>query len=161
MRLDDLKKESSRWEQAGIIGTEQRSRILALYPEKKSGIAGLVFAGIGAVLIGTGIILVFAVNWGKIPVPLKLALAFLPLSLAIAYAAWTILRRYGSAAFRETSGIFLALGVYAAIALIGQTFHDSRDLYAFILACTLLTLPGAYLLRASGAAAIYTVGAIY
>ena len=174
MRIDELKKESKRWEQKDIINAEQRNRILAMYPEKTSNVGGLIFAGLGALLIGAGIILVFAFNWERMPVPLKLCIAFLPLSLAIAYAAFTILRRgtpapgpgadsrrYGSAVFRETAGIFLALGIYSALALIGQTFHSNHELPEYVLACSIMVLPCAYLLKSLGAAAIYCAGAIF
>ena len=161
MRIDELKKESKRWEQEDIINADQRKRILALYPEKTSRVGGIIFAGLGALLIGAGIILIFAFNWDTIPVPLKLCLAFLPLSAAIAHAARTILKHSGSAAFRETAGIFLALGVYAALALIGQTFHSGRSLPVFVLACSVMVLPGAYVLQSLGAAAIYSAGAIF
>ena len=177
MRFNELKKESKIWEQEGIIDTGQRNRILAMYPEKTSNVGGLIFAGLGALLIGSGIILVFAFNWEMMPVPLKLCVAFLPLSLAIAYAAFTILKRgspacepvvrgagsgrYGSALFRETAGIFLALGIYSALALIGQTFHSNRELPDYVLACSIMVLPCVYLLKSTGAAAIYCAGAIF
>ena len=161
MRTDELKKESKRWEQEGIISADQRNRLLAMYPEKVSSVGGLVFAGLGALLIGAGIILVFAFNWGRMPVPLKLFIAFIPLLSAIAYAARTILRRYSSGVFRETAGIFLAMGIYSALALIGQTFHSNRELPEFVLACSIMILPCAYLLKSLGASAIYCAGAIY
>ncbi|GHV64503.1 hypothetical protein AGMMS49587_17030 [Spirochaetia bacterium] len=162
MKTETLKKEIERWEAEGIITADQRKRILSLYPENRSGAPVMViFAVIGSVLVGAGIILIFATNWYKLPVPAKLSLAFLPLTLACVLGAYTVLRRYSSAAFREASGMFISLAVFAAVALVGQTFHTPRDLPVYILACVLLTLPGIYLLQAHGIAAIYVAGAAY
>ena len=141
MRIDLLKKESKRWEQEGIIDVGQREKILSLYPEKTSNAAAVIFAAVGATLIGAGIILIFAFNWDSISVHFKLCISFLPLLLSIAFSAWTILRRFHSAVFRETAGIFLSLGIYASISLISQTFHDQSDIDIFILTCSLAILP--------------------
>ncbi len=78
-----LKSESERWVREEIISTDQATRIQALYRPAKSveAPAGLswglvVFFGIGAVVIGLGVILLFAYNWAAIPKAGKLALVF-------------------------------------------------------------------------------------
>jgi uncharacterized membrane protein len=77
-----LKTESERWVREGIVSSEQAGRIRGLYPASASTApAGLswgliVFFGIGAVVVGLGIILLFAYNWSAIPKAGKLALVF-------------------------------------------------------------------------------------
>jgi uncharacterized membrane protein len=157
-----LNDESGKWEREGVITPEQRRRILAFYPQSEASSPLLsLFAVIGTLLIGSGVILLFAMNWYRIPATVKLALAFLPLLLAMGLGGYTLLRRETSRPFRESSALLLSLAVFAAIALIGQTFHTPSDLREYFLTCVLLTLPGVYLFDARAAAGLYTIGAAY
>src|SRR5690606_8665033 len=61
-----------------IISQDQAAQIRALYPPSASGRSwGLIlFSGLGAVVIGLGVILLLAYNWAEIPKFGKLALVF-------------------------------------------------------------------------------------
>lgn len=61
--------EIKRWTEDKIISSEQAASIRALYPEPPTTLSWglIVFSGIGAVVAGLGIILVFAHNWHAIP----------------------------------------------------------------------------------------------
>lgn len=157
-----ITKESNRWVTEGIISPEQRERIQARYPEtQESSPLFLLFAVIGSLLIGAGIILLFATNWWKLPVVLKIMLAFLPLLMAQGLCVYTLLRKYHAISFRESAVVLLSLSFFAATALIGQVFHTPSDLKSYILVCILFTLPGVYLFRAKTAMAIFIGGAIF
>lgn len=124
-------------------------------PEDK--IKGVItaFAVIGAVLIGLGIILIFAYNWNDLPKLVKVGLSFVPLVASLALSYFAVTKRAASAAWREGMAIFWSLSVGATIALISQTYHLSGDMSQFLLIWLLLALPVIYIMDAVVAAAVY------
>ena len=111
--------------------------------------AMVLFGILGAVLIGGGIILLLAHNWDQLSRPARMVVAFAPLVLSQALAFWMLWTDRGTTVWRETVGTFLALMVGACIALISQTYNLGGDFAEFMLVWTLLSLPVAYLLRAT------------
>jgi len=88
-----LAEQLEQWLARGIISVEQAARIRALYPEpgRRAPWGAIVFSGIGAAVIGFGIILLFAYNWHAIPKAGKLGIVFG--SLLAAHAAGVMLMR--------------------------------------------------------------------
>lgn len=76
-----LLTEIDRWKSEGIVSPEQADRLRARYAAPADAVPWglLVFATAGAVVIGLGVILLFAYNWDGIPKFGKLALVFLAL----------------------------------------------------------------------------------
>lgn len=162
MKRDMLNKEAARWESEGIITSIQREQILRLYPkDKKTFSVTVIFAVIGSLLLGAGLVLIFAFNWYLLPVPLKLILAILPLFGSVCFGVYTLMRRFSSTAFKEGAGISISFTIFASIALIGQTFHTPSELSSYIMLCVLLIIPAVYLFKSLTAAAIYSLGAMY
>jgi uncharacterized membrane protein len=91
-----LRGEISRWTEEGIVTPEQAGRIRARYAEPVGAVPWglLVFATAGAIVIGLGVILLFAYNWDDIPKAGKLALIFAAIIAAHA-GAWRCLKREG------------------------------------------------------------------
>jgi uncharacterized membrane protein len=87
-----LAKESERWVADAIITPEQAARIRQRYapPASAMSLGLVVFFGLGAVVIGLGIILLLAYNWADIPKFGKLALILG--SVAAAHAGGYVLR---------------------------------------------------------------------
>lgn len=157
-----LKRESEKWVEDGIITTQQCSQIQLRYPKEKEGNPLLLFfAVIGSLLVGTGIILVFATNWWKLPSGIRVALAFAPLVAAQGLCLYTFFKKYDSAPFREGGAVLLSLAFFATVALIGQIFHTSSDMESYMLLCLLLTLPAAYFFRSRTAISIYVFGSLF
>jgi len=74
-----LMAEIDRWKAEGVVSPEQADRLRHRYeqPPKETVPWGLlVFATAGAIVIGLGVILLFAYNWDEIPKFGKLALIF-------------------------------------------------------------------------------------
>ena len=77
-----LLTEIDRWKAEGLVSPEQGDRIRQRYAQPPAPAAEsvpwglLVFATAGAIVIGLGVILLFAYNWDEIPKPGKLALVF-------------------------------------------------------------------------------------
>ena len=79
-----LLSEIDRWTAEQIISPEQAVKLRARYTEPANATPWglLVFATAGAIVIGLGVILLFAYNWDEIPKFGKLALVFLALIAA-------------------------------------------------------------------------------
>ena len=85
-----LAGEIDRWSRDRIITAEQSARIRALYPEAAPAVSWglIVFTGMGAVVVGLGVILLLAYNWDDIPKFGKLALIFGSMIAAHAAGLW-------------------------------------------------------------------------
>ena len=113
-----------------------------------------MFAVLGSLLIGSGIILLFAHNWDELTRPTRAVLSFCPILIG-AILSFMALRKNSGVALRESAGIFHSLAIGASIALIGQTYHLPSNVPAFLLTWSLLILPLMFLLRSTGSYLIY------
>jgi hypothetical protein len=121
---------------------------------------GFVLSAIlGSLLVGAGIVLLVAHNWDFLSRPVRCAIAFTPLVLSQALAVFVLLRRSGSAAWRETAAILNIAAIGTAIALVSQTYQIQGDFAGFILVWMLLALPVVYLFGTGLGLSAYFVGA--
>ena len=118
----------------------------------------LICSIFSAILIGLGIILLFAHNWQDFSRPVRTVLAFLPLLAGQLLTAWAMQYRAASAAWREGAAMFLCLAIGACIALVGQTYHIAGSMTHFLLTWIVLALPLVYLVPASLPAALAWLG---
>lgn len=152
-----LRKELPILETEGVVSPEAANGIKSYYSEKTaSGLhwAIIAFAVLGSLLIGAGIILLFAHNWDDLSRPTRAVLSFCPVIIG-SILSIVALAKNGGVALRESAGIFHSLSIGASIALIGQTYHIPSNLPGFFLKWTLLALPLTFLLRSTGAGLIY------
>ena len=166
-----LHGELPGWVKDGVLTDEAAQLLRARYPAvadadamlqrqaRSTHWAMVLFGILGAVLIGGGIILLLAHNWDQLSRPARVAVAFAPLVLSQALAFWMLWTDRGTTVWRETVGTFLALMVGACIALISQTYNLGGDFAEFMLVWTLLSLPVAYLLRATLPAVWFCIAA--
>lgn len=150
--------------EAGLITTETASAIEVYYEQKRDQTPNrllLVFAILGALLTGLGIILIIAHNWDKYNQLTKTAFAFLPLIIGQLFAGFTILRKPGNVVWQEASAVFLTLSTGASISLVSQIYNLLGDLSSFLFWWTLLSLPLVYLLNSSMASLLFWCGATY
>lgn len=124
----------------------------------KTAVMLIILGAIGALLIGLGIILLFAHNWENLSRFTRAVLSLAPLVIGQALALWVLRQRPQSGAFKEGSAIFLSLMVGASISLISQTYNIPGDVSAFILTWMLLIVPLVYFMQASIPAVIYLIG---
>lgn len=146
----------------GVITAEIAEKLRAYYGEIKEGnknrIALIIFGVLGALLVGSGIILLLAHNWDELSRATRTVLSFAPLLIAQLLAGWTLVRKNESVAWRESTAIFLMLAIGASISLIAQTYHISGDFGKFLLTWMLLSIPLVYLLSATAPAILYLWG---
>jgi len=154
-----LKKELPLLEQAEAISAETSGRIKTYYAEQTTETGGAiwavtVFSILGALLIGGGIILLFAHNWDELSRNTRAFISFMPLLFGAALS-FTALLHNGKTALREAAGLFHVIAIGSCIALIGQTYHLPSNVPAFLLIWALLAAPLMFLLSSTGACLIY------
>ncbi|MEO5997651.1 MAG: DUF2157 domain-containing protein [Chitinophagaceae bacterium] len=144
-------KELPQLVNAGVITQETAERIILHYKQEKQTAPNnltIILGILGALLAGSGILLIVAHNWDDLSVTIKTALAFLPLLLAQLACAYTLSQRRSDTTWRECSSLFLFFAIGASISLISQIYQVNGSLSGFLLIWMLLALPLVYLLSA-------------
>lgn len=148
MRDPKLSEALPELVQAGLISAEQAERITARFglgAEQNGNRLLLVFAILGSLLVGLGIILIVAHNWDDLPRAARTAIAFVPVLLGQGLVLYTLLKKRDVLAWHEGSALLLACGLCACVALISQIHHIGGNLEGYLLTCSLLMLPLLYL----------------
>jgi uncharacterized membrane protein len=116
-----LDQQIPQWVDKAIITEGQAIALRALYPPGDSvGLGRLLITGIGAIMIGLGVILLFAYNWDDMGKVSKLTVIFSGLIGAHLAALYTRERHH------VASESLFALGTMlmgAGIFLVGQIYH--------------------------------------
>ena len=152
-----LEKELPTLEAEGVIAPYTAKDIRSYYIEHTaSGLhwAIIAFAIFGSLLIGAGVILLFAHNWEDLTRPTRAVLSFCPVVIGVLLSITALIKR-GGIALRESAGIFHTLAIGGSIALIGQTYHLPSNAPGFMLTWALLILPLPFLLSSTGSFLIY------
>ena len=139
-----LVAEIDRWTAEGLVSPEQAARLRQRYPQPAEGPPWglIVFASAGAVVIGLGVVLLFAYNWDDIPKFGKLALIFG--AVVGSHAGGLVLYRRGDwqRKLGEALSLLGTMFYGSAIWLIAQIYHIDEH------------YPNGFLLWALGALAL-------
>ena len=119
-----------------------------------------IFGSIGGVLIGLGIILLFAHNWDNFSRPVKTGIALLPLILFQISTGYALVKKK-SQVFKEVSGILLCFSVGASIALVAQIYNIPGDVGSYLFTWTLLCIPLVYVLQSKAIAVLSLILSTY
>jgi hypothetical protein len=151
-----LLKQIDEWQGLDIIDEQTADVLKARYEIKKNiNFMIVLFSIIGALLIGTGVILIGARNWEYFPLSVRVVIAFLPLVVSQGLAVYTVRVKHGSLAWREAVAVLVTASVFTAVALVGQAFHLPGDFAVYVLTCGLLSLPMIYILNAASPLLVY------
>jgi len=148
----ELLKDLAALETESIISAQTASDIRNWYQKKEDkspGRLGILLGILGAVLAGSGILLIIAHNWDELNKITKTIFAFLPLVLAQSLGAYTLLKKNDDRGWRECSAVFIFLAIPASIALISQIYQVDGSLESFLFTWILLALPLVYILNSS------------
>lgn len=120
-----LYAETERWRRDGIIAAEQAERIRAQYPVPPPARpwATLIFCGLGAVIVGLGVILLFAYNWQAMPKLAKLATVVVALAGAHSSGLYLFQTRPRYRVLGETLTVAGTMFFGAGIWLVAQIYH--------------------------------------
>ena len=152
--VDRLPAETRRWQDQGIISAEQAQAIVSSYgltPEVAAGQRArgkliTILAICGSVLVGLGVILFFAANWGEIPRVVRLGMIMIGVPAVYALGYW--LKYIQSYQRVGTATLLLAAILYGAgIHLIAQVYNFPVNDPKLVSLWFLGVLPLAYLTR--------------
>ncbi len=126
MNSGKLRARLDNWISAGLISPEQAAAIGAYEDERKNGPSWglLIFAGFGAVVLGLGVILLFAYNWSEMHKFAKLGVIFGALVLAHGAGLWMRLKKCPDGA-AEAAHLLGTVLFGAGIFLVAQIYHVS------------------------------------
>jgi uncharacterized membrane protein len=122
-----LMKELESWLAEGVVSPEQAETLRQRYAAREStGLPwGLIlFGGLGAVVLGLGVILLFAFNWHDMGKLAKLSVVFGALLLAHGAGFW-LRRREAWLPFAEAMHLLGTMMFGAGIWLVAQIYHIS------------------------------------
>lgn len=156
-----LLKEIDEWEKENIIDTYVADRLRERYSTKGKVTLVTIFSILSSVLIGAGVILIFATNWKNLPLAVKALVSFLPLLLGQGAAVFTVAKMYERTVIRECVTILYTAGIFATLAMVANSFDLSGDIGRYILICSVLTLPVIYVMSAVSPLAVYFAGVIF
>lgn len=120
----------------------------ALKKEPQGNALLTVFGTLGAILVGLGIILIFAHNWDTFSQTTKTLLALLPLLSFQALTAYCIVKEKSSL-WKDASGTLLFFAIGASIALVAQIYNIPGNNSSFLFSWILLGIPLVYILRSN------------
>ncbi len=146
----------------GILSEEQVEKIQAHFgpTETKPAYnwAFIIISVIGVLLVGGGIILIFAYNWDNLSRSWRTVLSIAPLALGLAIYGYMLFRQRQSTAWVEGAATFLMLMLASSIALVSQTYHIMGTTEEFLLTWLVPSIALLYLAPSSLCAIIYYIG---
>lgn len=159
-----LAKELAAWEEESLI-TEEVSRLLqqrygitSRSAEENASRTSVILSLFGGLLIGAGIITLFAFNWEQLDRGERGIIAFLPLLAAQALTLFVLRTgRKDSTAWREGSAAFFFMALAGSMGILFQTYQIGGTLRDFLLMWSLLSLPIVYWLRSLFGTFLYTI----
>jgi hypothetical protein len=148
------------WEREGIVTAEGAQRLRERYPAKpQTSLAQTLVGGVGALLIGNGLIAVLAYNWDDFPRWVRLVLALGPLAATQAVSWWVLLKDETAKPWqREAAALAQTLAVGAALALVSQIYNLPGTWTELVFWWCVVSVPLAWVLRSQAVAIAYLLG---
>lgn len=159
MNSNEFYNELKQLTTLGYLEQAQLERIQDEYikTRKEHHNAFLIFALIGVVFIGAGVISLFAYNWSMFSREMKAFIAFLPL-LGVQVLLFLKIRAQASEVWIQSLSLALGIAFLSALGLIYQAYQISYSLQSMLLTGFVLMLPVVYLLDGYYLALLYMPG---
>ena len=159
MNSNEFYNELKQLTTLGYLEQAQLERIQDEYikTRKEHHNAFLIFALIGVVFIGAGVISLFAYNWSMFSRKMKAFIAFLPL-LGVQVLLFLKIRAQASEVWIQSLSLALGIAFLSALGLIYQAYQISYSLQSMLLTGFVLMLPVVYLFDGYYLALLYMAG---
>lgn len=144
-----IKNEIAAWQFEGIINNVLAETLIGRYKTEASKISwgAIIIGAFGALMIGLGIIALFAANWDSLNRPVRAAVAVTPLIVCGLIGIIASFKNVKAMAFWEPLGILWCVSTVAAACLVAQTYQVGGSVPGLVLLVALLTLPIAWLTK--------------
>lgn len=146
---------------AHVITEDEAGRIRKYYAQKpgpENNKLVIIFAILGSLLVGMGLVLIIAHNWDTLPKSAKLGVGLFPMLAGQILCGYLLWRKSTSVAWRESVSVFLVFAIATAIAIVSQVYNMDGTLADFLFYWMLLTLPVIYVMRSSAASLLFWIG---
>ena len=144
-----IKNEIASWRSEGIINNILAETLIGRYKTvaPKVSWGAIIVGSFGALMIGLGIIALFAANWDSLNRPARAAVAVTPLIVCGLIGIIASFKNVKAMAFWEPLGILWCVSTVAAVCLVAQTYQVGGSVPGLVLLVALLTLPIAWLTK--------------
>ena len=141
-----IKNEILTWQSEGIINNVLAETLIGRYKTEAPKVSwGAIIVGtFGALMIGLGIIALFAANWDSLNRQARAAVAVTPLIVCALIGIIASFKNVKAMAFWEPLGILWCVSTVAAACLVAQTYQVGGSVPGLVLLVALLTLPIAW-----------------
>lgn len=158
-----LEEQLEAWVDDELISSDQAKAIRERYSNESISGLNLTYILLGSLatlLVGSGIVLIFAYQWEKLSELAKGLLSVVPTILGLILLLYAFLNQRSSITWRESASGFMMLMIAASMGLWGQTFDVFQEAQEFWLVWTLLSLPLLFLMNSSFAALLFGFGIV-
>ena len=157
-----LLQEIGAWRDEGIVTAETAATLLRRYrpTEKRFSWGVMIAGGFGALLIGLGVIALFAANWNCFGRAARAAISLAPVVLCGLLALVASAKGWKSMTLWEPLGIFWCIATAAGTCLVAQTYQVGGSVPGLVLFIALLMLPVVWISRSVMAMSLWPILAI-
>ena len=138
-----------------LIYGKKRNTTLELEKQSYSNTLTIVFSILGALLVGTGLVLIFVTFWQDVPDLFKGVLSFIPLLAGQASGLFVLRKKKDKVAWCEGGSVLWAAGIVATLTLIYNIFDMSMGWPTVALLVALSVIPVILLLKSVTPLAVY------
>lgn len=139
---------------------KRRRELVAELGEGRLSWGAIIAGAFGALMIGLGVIALFAANWDAFGREARAAIAVAPVVACGAVAVTAALKDVKTRALWEPLGILWCISVSAATCLVAQTYHVGGSVPGLVLLVALLMLPAIWTTRAVAPTVLWPILAI-
>lgn len=157
---EDVKREVEEIDLKIAELKKQRRELLAKLGEGRLSWGAIIAGAFGALMVGLGIIALFAANWDMFGREARAAIAVAPVVACGAVAIAASLRGVRARALWEPLGILWCVSVAAATCLVEQTYQVGGSVPGLVLLVALLMLPAIWTTRAVAPTVLWPILAI-
>ncbi len=115
----------------------------------------IVFSILGALLAGTGLVLIFVTFWQKMPLLIKAVLSLLPLIAGQAAGVFVLAKKKDKIPWCEGAGVLWCAGIAATLAMIYNIFNLGFYWQSILVIVSILIIPVILLLNCASPVAVY------
>ena len=157
---EDVKREVEEIDLKIAELKKQRRELLAKRGEGRLSWGAIIAGAFGALMVGLGIIALFAANWDMFGREARAAIAVAPVVACGAVAIAASLKGVRARALWEPLGILWCGSVAAATCLVAQTYQVGGSVPGLVLLVALLMLPAIWTTRAVAPTVLWPILAI-
>lgn len=146
-----IKGEIAKWRSEGVVDGPTADALLERYrmAESRIGWGAIIAGSFGALLIGLGLIAIFAANWDYLGRAERALVAIAPLLACGGAAIAAKARGWRTMVFWEPLGILWFISTIAATCLVAQTYNVGGKAPDLVMFVAVLTLPVVWITRSS------------